>query len=41
MFNTREHVETLTRHFDQLVRNASVLSHESARWLRTLAQTVS
>lgn len=40
VFNTREHVETLTRHFDQLVRNASVLSHESARWLRKLAETV-
>ena len=39
VFNTREHVETLTRHFDQLVRHASVLSHESARWLRTLAET--
>ncbi|MEO8855746.1 MAG: helix-turn-helix transcriptional regulator [Burkholderiaceae bacterium] len=41
VFNTREHVETLTRHFDQLVRNASVLSHESAGWLRTLAQEAS
>ena len=40
VFNTREHVETLTRHFDQLVRNASVLSHESAHWLRALADTV-
>jgi transcriptional regulator with XRE-family HTH domain len=41
VFNTREHVETLTRHFDQLVRNASVLSHETARWLRSLADKVS
>lgn len=40
VFNTREHVETLTRHFDQLVRDASVLSHETATWLRRLAQTV-
>ncbi|MCY7305747.1 MAG: helix-turn-helix domain-containing protein [Rhodoferax sp.] len=39
VFNTREHIETLTRHFDQLVRNASVLSHETARWLRDLAGT--
>lgn len=38
VFNTREHVETLTRHFDQLVRNASVLSHDTARWLRSLAE---
>ena len=37
VFNTQEHVETLTRHFDQLVRGASVLSHETARWLRGLA----
>jgi transcriptional regulator with XRE-family HTH domain len=41
VFNTREHVETLTRHFDQLVRDASVLSHETGTWLRQLAQTVS
>lgn len=40
VFNTREHVETLTRHFDQLVRDASVLSHESATWLRQLAVKV-
>jgi transcriptional regulator with XRE-family HTH domain len=40
VFNTREHVETLTRHFDQLVREASVLSHETTTWLRRLAQTV-
>ena len=40
VFNTREHVETLTRHFDQLVRDASVLSHDTARWLRQLADTV-
>lgn len=40
VFNTRVHVETLTRHFDQLVRNACVLSHDTARSLRTLAGTV-
>lgn len=40
VFNTAEHVQTLTRHFDQLVRDASVLSHETAHWLRTLAATV-
>jgi transcriptional regulator with XRE-family HTH domain len=40
VFNTREHVETLTRHFDQLVRDASVLSHETATWLRQLSLTV-
>lgn len=37
VFNTQEHVEALTRHFDQLVRGASVLSHETAKWLRDLA----
>lgn len=37
VFNTPEHVQTLTRHFDQLVRDASVLSHETAQWLRSLA----
>jgi transcriptional regulator with XRE-family HTH domain len=37
VFNTQEHVQTLTRHFDQLVRDASVLSHETALWLRALA----
>lgn len=37
VFNTPEHVQTLTRHFDQLVRDASVLSHETALWLRALA----
>ena len=40
VFNTREHVESLTRHFDQLVRDASVLSHETAVWLRRLADGV-
>ena len=40
VFNTREHVESLTRHFDQLVRDASVLSHDTASWLRKLADTV-
>ena len=37
VFNTREHVETLTRHFDQLVRDATILSHEVAHWIRKLA----
>lgn len=41
VFITREHVETLMRHFDQLVRDASVLSHDTARWLRQLADGVS
>ena len=29
VFNTQEHVQALTRHFDQLVRDARVLSHEA------------
>lgn len=37
-FNTAEHVQALTKHFDQLVRDASVLSHEMAPWLRALAK---
>lgn len=37
VFNTPEHVEALTRHFDQLVRDACVLSHEVSAWLRALA----
>lgn len=37
-FNTAEHVQALTKHFDQLVRDASVLSHEVAHWLRALAK---
>lgn len=40
VFNTPEHVQTLTRHFDQLVRDASVLSHEAAAWLRALSAEV-
>lgn len=40
VFNTQEHVEALTRHFDQLVRDASVLSHEVGGWLRRLAARV-
>lgn len=40
VFNTQEHVQALTRHFDQLVRDARVLSHEASAWLRSLsAQT--
>jgi len=41
VFNTRGHIETLTRHFDDLVRNASVLSHAVAAWLEALAGDVS
>lgn len=40
VFNTREHVETLTRHFDQLVRDASVFSHDVGGWLLALSKTV-
>lgn len=40
VFNTAEHVKTLTRHFDQLVRDARVLSHEAAAWLRALSAGV-
>jgi transcriptional regulator with XRE-family HTH domain len=40
VFNTAEHVKTLTRHFDQLVRDARVLSHEAAAWLRALSTEV-
>ena len=41
VFNTREHIETLTRHFDDLVRDATVLSHAVAAWLGALAAEVS
>lgn len=40
VFNSPEHVQSLTRHFDQLVRDASVLSHETTQWLRSLAERV-
>jgi len=40
VFNTREHIEMLTRHFDDLVRDARVLSHEASQWLLQLAATV-
>jgi transcriptional regulator with XRE-family HTH domain len=40
VFNTREHIETLTRHFDDLVRDATVLSHEVSGWLEKLANSV-
>lgn len=40
VFNTREHIETLTRHFDDLVRDASVLSHAVSGWLQKLADSV-
>jgi hypothetical protein len=38
VFNTRDHIETLTRHFDDLVLNDSVLSQSVAAWLVTLAR---
>jgi hypothetical protein len=40
VFNTREHIETLTRHFDELVRDATVLSHAVSDWLQRLAARV-
>lgn len=40
VFNTADHVQTLSRHFDQLVRDARVLSHETPGWLRALAAQV-
>lgn len=40
VFNTREHIETLTRHFDELVRDATVLSHAVSDWLTQLAGSV-
>lgn len=40
VFNTREHIEMLTRHFDDLVRDARVLSHEASTWLVQLAAAV-
>jgi transcriptional regulator with XRE-family HTH domain len=40
VFNTREHIETLTRHFDDLVRDATVLSHAVSGWLEKLADSV-
>jgi transcriptional regulator with XRE-family HTH domain len=40
VFNTREHIETLTRHFDDLVRDATVLSHAVSGWLEKLAASV-
>jgi transcriptional regulator with XRE-family HTH domain len=40
VFNTREHIETLTRHFDDLVRDACVLSHAVSGWLEKLADSV-
>ena len=40
VFNTPEHIETLTSHFDDLVRDACVLSHEVTHWLRRLAMKV-
>lgn len=36
VFNTREHIRTLSNHFDNLVRAASVHSHEAADRIRDL-----
>ncbi len=33
VFKTRDQIETLTRHFDDLVRDACVLSHVVAAWV--------
>ena len=38
--HSHEHVETMTRHFDQLVRDASVRSHDVGDWLLALSKTV-
>lgn len=40
VLNTRETIQTLTRHFDNLIRSATVHAHETAGWLRGLAGTV-
>ena len=36
VLNTTEHIRSLTRHFDNLIRNAVVAPHESAAYLRGL-----
>lgn len=40
VFNTQDHIETLTSHFDNLVRDACVLSHEVSDWLQQLARQI-
>ncbi len=36
VLNTTEHIRALTRHFDNLIRNAVVSANESAAYIRTL-----
>lgn len=36
VLNATEHIRTLTRHFDNLIRHAVVSEHESARYIRAL-----
>lgn len=36
VFNTTEHIRTLTRHFDQLIRDAVVQSHDLPRYVNEL-----
>ncbi|WP_420404405.1 helix-turn-helix domain-containing protein [Nisaea sp.] len=38
VFNTTEHIRTLTRHFDQLIRDAVVQSHALPDYIRGLIQ---
>lgn len=40
VFNTPEMIRFFTRHFDQLVREADVRSHEVSAWLRALVNEV-
>jgi hypothetical protein len=40
VFNTREHVRILTRHFDDLIRVATVRAHEVSEHLRRLTADV-
>jgi transcriptional regulator with XRE-family HTH domain len=40
VFNTQEHIAVLTSHFDNLVRDARVLSHETSAWLLQTAKSV-
>ncbi|WP_025897459.1 helix-turn-helix domain-containing protein [Sneathiella glossodoripedis] len=35
VLNTTDHVRSLARHFDELVRNATVQAHEMSDWMRT------
>ena len=36
VLNATEHIRSLTRHFDSLIRNSVVSANESARYLATL-----